>query len=204
MIANCPSCRNENAFDSRYCATCGNALAAVSHTQRIPSTDQNPSTSYPWMHDNPENRAPLTPPSTPHLEPEHQVTSSQLKQCPFCSEWIQQTAIKCRFCSEVVDITRRNFAVQSQYPIVNQNVNVHVPVNQNAAPYPTYRLWSPGLAAFLSFIIPGLGQIYKGQVGGGIVWFFVVIIGYGAFVIPGLILHLICIITAANGNPYQR
>jgi hypothetical protein len=43
--------------------------------------------------------------------------------------------------------------------------------------------------------------MYKGQVGSGRVWLLVVIIGYAAFVVPGLILHLICIFSAASGDP---
>lgn len=61
--------------------------------------------------------------------------------------------------------------------------------------------WSPGVAALLSFLIPGAGQMYKGQVGNGLVWFFFVIVGYFALLVPGLILHLLCIIGAASGDP---
>jgi len=61
--------------------------------------------------------------------------------------------------------------------------------------------WNPLTAALLSFFIPGLGQLYKGQPVNGIVWFIVVLIGYVPFVIPGLVLHLLCIIGAARGDP---
>ena len=53
---------------------------------------------------------------------------------------------------------------------VIQNVNVSTPVYQTqqtgVAPGYGYgqRLWSPGVAALLSFFIPGLGQLYKGSV----------------------------------------
>lgn len=57
---------------------------------------------------------------------------------------------------------------------------------------------SGGIAAVLSFIVPGLGQLYKGQIGRGLLWFFLTIIGYAALVVPGLILHLCCIINAAS------
>ncbi len=53
--------------------------------------------------------------------------------------------------------------------------------------------WRPGVAALLSFLLPGLGHMYKGKVGFGILWFLAVVVGYCAYVIPGLFLHLVCI-----------
>jgi len=62
---------------------------------------------------------------------------------------------------------------------------------------------SNGVAAVLSLFIPGAGQMYKGKVGQGIVWLICTIIGYIVFVIPGLVLHLICIFHAASMDPAQ-
>jgi TM2 domain-containing membrane protein YozV len=70
--------------------------------------------------------------------------------------------------------------------------------------HPPIQRWSPGLAAVLSFFLPGLGQLYKGQILNGIVWFFFVILGYAALILPGLLLHLFCIIGAASGNPWTE
>jgi TM2 domain-containing membrane protein YozV len=82
---------------------------------------------------------------------------------------------------------------------------------QQAAPgrtivinHPPVQRWSPGLAAALSFFLPGLGQLYKGQILNGIVWFFMVGLGYMALILPGLLLHLFCIIGAASGNPWTE
>jgi TM2 domain-containing membrane protein YozV len=77
-----------------------------------------------------------------------------------------------------------------------QNIQINVP-------QPKYQKWSPGVAAVLSLIIPGVGQMYKGDVVIGILWLIFVPIGYFFLFIPGLILHLICIITAATGDPYR-
>ena len=60
---------------------------------------------------------------------------------------------------------------------------------------------SNGIAAVLSLFIPGAGQMYKGKVGQGIGWLICTIIGYVAFVIPGLVLHFICIFHAASMEP---
>ena len=56
--------------------------------------------------------------------------------------------------------------------------------------------FSPGVAVFLSFLMPGLGQMYRGKVAEGCIWLILTIIGY-VFVVPGIILHLICIMKAA-------
>lgn len=69
---------------------------------------------------------------------------------------------------------------------------------------PPMRLWSPGLAAVLSFFVPGLGQLYKGQIIGGILWFLFVCIGYAALIVPGLILHFFCVLGAVSGNPWTE
>lgn len=66
------------------------------------------------------------------------------------------------------------------------------------------RKWEPGVAALLSFLIPGLGQMYKGQVLNGLLWFVLTFIGYLALIIPGLILHVMCVVGAASGDPERR
>ncbi len=61
--------------------------------------------------------------------------------------------------------------------------------------------WSRGVAALLSFLIPGAGSIYKGDVALGVVWFVITALGYVVFIVPGLVLHLIGIGIAASGDP---
>lgn len=64
--------------------------------------------------------------------------------------------------------------------------------------------WSAVAAALLSLILPGLGQLYKGQWINGPLWFCIVVAGYAAFVFPGVVLHILCVLGAATGNPYKR
>ena len=54
----------------------------------------------------------------------------------------------------------------------------------------------PFIAFFLS-IVPGLGHLYQGHAMRGVMWFFGVVIAYGAGPI-GYLLHLICAVSAAS------
>jgi len=53
-------------------------------------------------------------------------------------------------------------------------------------------------AAVLSFLVPGLGYIVKGYVGLGLFWLVCVTIGYFSFIIPGIILHSMCVFLSAD------
>jgi TM2 domain-containing membrane protein YozV len=59
------------------------------------------------------------------------------------------------------------------------------------------------VAAVLSFFIPGLGQIYRGDIFAGFIWLIVVIVGYVMLILPGFLLHIVCIITATIGDPTE-
>lgn len=56
---------------------------------------------------------------------------------------------------------------------------------------------SPLLAAGLSMLIPGAGQLYAGKIVSSLLWFLVVSAGY-ALLLPGLVLHLVCMASAAG------
>ena len=101
------------------------------------------------------------------------------KACRFCGEQILAVAKKCKHCGEFLT------AVASPAETVKRLAAPARPQNN-------------GVAAVLSVLMPGLGQIYKGLIGRGILWLVAVAIGYVAFIVPGLILHLICIVDASS------
>ncbi len=98
------------------------------------------------------------------------MTGSQTKQCPYCGEDVHADAVKCKHCHEYFDAALRQ--ARSEKP------------------------WNPGIAALLSFFIPGAGQIYKGDVVRGLVLFFLTALGYFVFVLPGIALHIYAVYSA--------
>lgn len=58
---------------------------------------------------------------------------------------------------------------------------------------------SPGLAAVLSVLLPGLGHVYTGNLLAGGLWFLAASFGYWAVLVPGFLIHVASVWTA-----YQR
>ncbi len=117
--------------------------------------------------------------------PTSPVTTAEAPvRCPYCAELISASAKKCKHCGEFLDSELR----QSRATAATQQS----------------RIWNPGVAAVLSFLIPGLGQMYKGQIGAGIAWLFCVVVGYLLFIVPGLILHIASIYKAYSDEPATR
>jgi TM2 domain-containing membrane protein YozV len=84
-----------------------------------------------------------------------------------------------------------------------QPMNVQQVVHVNNNTTRRDKGWSRGVAMLLSLIIPGLGQLYKGQVISAVFWFFAVAIGYVAFIIPGAFLHFCCVLGAGMGDEFR-
>ncbi len=60
---------------------------------------------------------------------------------------------------------------------------------------------SRGVAILFNLFWPGIGQIYQGRAFAGLFFMFGTPIGYLFLLIPGMILHLICILDAALYRP---
>jgi TM2 domain-containing membrane protein YozV len=67
---------------------------------------------------------------------------------------------------------------------------------------------NPWVAAVLSFLIPGLGQIYNGRIIIGIIWLLVTGVSWiGSMGFLGWIVHLIaawCAYSYAKDNPFRK
>jgi DNA-directed RNA polymerase subunit RPC12/RpoP len=86
--------------------------------------------------------------------------SSDEKQCPFCSETIKSTAIKCKHCGS----------------LLNKQKQQDTPIQKN--PPVIKNLKSLPLALGLNLLLPGLGYMYMGRIFLG---FFAVLIMLAVF-----------------------
>ncbi len=128
--------------------------------------------------------------------------ASRHTACPFCSEEILATARKCKHCGEMLDPALR---LQASTPVQVNVQNVQTLAPQAAiGMVPSASRVEPGTAALLSFLWPGAGQIYARQVGSGIAWMLMVFVGYLFFVVPGLVLHIACVFSAAGTARHQN
>lgn len=60
---------------------------------------------------------------------------------------------------------------------------------------------SPVTSVLLSMLIPGAGHIYAGRPGAGVAWMCTTLLGYACCFLPGLFLHGLCLVSAANTPP---
>jgi TM2 domain-containing membrane protein YozV len=60
------------------------------------------------------------------------------------------------------------------------------------------------VAATLSLLVPGAGQLYAGRPLSGLVWFVVVTLGYLMLIVPGVLLHIVCVASAASAAHRAR
>ena len=135
----------------------------------------------------------------------------QTMPCPFCSEVILVGAKKCKHCHEYLDFVMRDLKAQQHQ--VNQMSVALSPVSpqqqllaqqQQQQQLQQWTNTSATQAALLSFFVPGLGQMCSGRVPAGLLWMMFTCLGYVCFIVPGIVLHILCVINAARQPPQLR
>jgi len=97
----------------------------------------------------------------------------------------------------------------------NGNITYEVPNRQRIAPQRALMRYVPaaieartppnaGAAALLSMVVPGAGQLYAGRPLTAVAWFVLVTMGYMLLVIPGVLLHILCVASAAGAAHQWR
>jgi TM2 domain-containing membrane protein YozV len=104
------------------------------------------------------------------------------RSCPFCAEEIQSAALICKHCG-------RQVKAGVVPPPVTSTQTVIVGSK------------SDGTAAILSLFIPGLGQMYKGNIAGGVLFLCLTLFGYLYYILLGLILHIAAVVHAGRSEP---
>ncbi|MEX0569328.1 MAG: zinc-ribbon domain-containing protein, partial [Candidatus Njordarchaeota archaeon] len=99
--------------------------------------------------------------------------------CPNCGAEIPLDAVFCPKCG--AKLAESTVPRQTQQPVTQQ------PVAQTSPSSYSGDRKDPILAAILSFILPGIGQIYVGATTRGVVYIILAIILYALFIIPGII-----------------
>jgi len=190
MEANqCANCGLINLEGDARCQRCNDLLPQAG--QKISWSKLEPPPTHVWMSD----VVPPTQASAP-------LANSKLFSCPDCGHRCSTSAVACPQCGRPFrDKTTQQQPSAPPTNAAQPQIHYHYPYPYA---YPPQQVWSPAVAAVLSLFIPGVGQMYKGRVLEGILWLLFTPIGYVLFIIPGLIMHIICIITASQGNPYKQ
>lgn len=190
-INKCANCGLVNLAGEVRCQRCNDLLSLPDQSGKW--TKVAPPPTHSWMADStpPQPVAPL-------------VSNPKLFPCPDCGRSCSKSAPACPQCGRPFAQRNAPYApppaqAQAMSPHPAQQIHYHYQY-----PHPAQQTWSPGVAAVLSLFIPGVGQMYKGRVGEGLLWLLFTPIGYVLFILPGLILHIICIINASQGNPYRQ
>lgn len=63
---------------------------------------------------------------------------------------------------------------------------------------------SPDVATLLAILVPGLGHLWVGRWRAAWSWLFAVLLGYWAILLPGVVLHVLSIVSARRAANARR
>ena len=156
--------------------------------------------------------------SEPARPVEPAAAGAQTTRCRFCAEVILVGAKKCKHCHEYLDDALRELQVQrgqinqlvagqmghaAANAAVASSALVPSSINRDAQQLQAWNSTTSTQAALLSFFVPGLGQMCSGRVPAGLLWMMFTCLGYVCFIVPGIVLHILCVINASR-QPQQQ
>ena len=126
--------------------------------------------------------------------------------CPECENGCSPEAPACPKCGHPlrvpIDLDDLHASVKPP-PLTQQELWAEERVSMTPPVDLRPLLWSPGAAAVLSLCFPGAGQIYRGRLMRGFAWLLCVAIGYVCLILPGMMLHALCVGDAYSGDPHE-
>lgn len=124
-------------------------------------------------------------------------TATGTTRCRFCNEVVLVGAKKCKHCHEFLDDAWREIQNLKQPAAPRPPQTAVVPM-QPPGQLQQWTNTNATQAALLSFFVPGLGQMVSGRVPAGLLWMMFTCLGYLCFVVPGIVLHILCVINATR------
>ena len=186
----CNNCGSSLFDTAKFCPGCGSPNA-------FSNDDQKRYGSFNSAPPQPANQLGFTQGQVPALTCIIHLSALAAGACVGCGNfycraclYLYQNRNYCHNCWERFSHTQSSAPAYPQQNYQQQNSGHYNP----AVHHPIVHPKSPGLALFLSFFIPGAGQLYNGDVGKGIVFFIAFFVLVWIFI--GWIFWLVAIVDA--------
>jgi len=181
----CDNCNTENLDDAVKCFACQTAFECKKGNNFYTEPEQKKGLIDPLQVES--NNLD----TVPEEEFNESLKKGPAKKCPFCAEEIREEAIKCKHCGEMLQ-KKCPFCAELTTTTIGKCEHCNSDLDRkrasNSTPnVDTEKQRSPGIAAVLSFVLPGMGQIYNGQVGKGVVFFILFVALFWTVIIPIII-----------------
>lgn len=109
-----------------------------------------------------------------------------------------------RISLEIDDDGNLTYAVPNRQRLARPVPPAHALARRQEEYIETRHAPNAAAAAILSMIVPGAGQLYAGRPLSAIGWFILVTMGYLLLIVPGVLLHVLCVASAAGAAYHWR